>query len=223
MEPITGVIFDMDGLMFDSERLSVLAWQQAMRERGLEFTPEIHHQIMGRDANFAFAFLRQMFGQDFPAEEVRGRRVELRRKMLHEQGAPCKKGLLELLDFLEQQNIRRAVASSSPMEEINYLLERNGVKERFNAVFSGLDLKESKPNPEVFLLAAKAIDVQPPNGLVLEDAASGILAAHRGGFRSVMIPDLVQPNEETKRLCTYQVEDLSQVIGIIRSMNGLEA
>lgn len=223
METIKGVIFDMDGLMFDSERLSVLAWQQAMRERGLEFTPEMHRQIMGRDANFAYGLLRQMFGQDFPAEATRGRRVELRRKMLYEQGAPCKKGLLPLLDFLEQQNIRRAVASSSPLEEINYLLERNGVKSRFHAVFSGLNLKESKPNPEVFLLAAKAIDVLPQNGLVLEDAASGILAAHRGGFRSVLIPDLMPPNEETKQLCSYQAEDLSQVIDIIRCINGLEA
>lgn len=223
MEPIKGVLFDMDGLMFDSERLYVQAWKQALAEQGKDFTPEIHAQMMGRDANFALALLRRTFGEDFPAEQVRARRGEIRKQLLQDKGAPCKKGLLELLDFLEAQGIRRAVASSSPVKDIEYLLERNGVKERFDAVVSGADLKESKPNPEIFLLAAKAIGIEPKNGLVLEDAASGILAAYRGGFRSVIVPDMIPASEETQQLCTCQAEDLSQVISIIRSMNGLKA
>ena len=178
MERITAVIFDMDGLMFDTEQLYERTWGQAVSEQGKVFTREIHSLIMGRSKADSAQILLDVYGPDFPVQKVIDRQTPLFFEALQTEQIPAKKGLFPLLDALEQRGLKKAVASSSQPKKIDFLLKQHGLEHRFDCVVSGHQVHASKPNPEIFLLTAEQLGEPPANVLVLEDSNAGIRAAH---------------------------------------------
>ena len=185
---VKGVIFDMDGLMFDTERLWDTLWEPACRELGLPLPPDMQKFTAG--------------GRGLAGENL-CRHVA--------SYIPGKKGLKELLTALEDLGMPRIVASSSPRNMIEMNLQTTGTARYFHDVVSGTEVAHSKPAPDTFLLAAQKLRLAPKDCLVLEDSFNGIRAGRAAGCVTVMVPDLMQPTEEITRLYDRKCDDLLQV------------
>ena len=208
---VKGVIFDMDGLMFDTERLWDTLWEPACRELGLPLPPDMQKFTAGGRGLAGENLCRHV------ASYIPGDPKKLLAKIWQladtrfAEGVPCKKGLKELLTALEDLGMPRIVASSSPRNMIEMNLQTIGTARYFHDVVSGTEVAHSKPAPDTFLLAAQKLRLAPKDCLVLEDSFNGIRAGRAAGCVTVMVPDLMQPTEEITRLYDRKCDDLLQV------------
>ena len=207
---LAAVIFDMDGLMLDTEPLYRAAWKKATAEFGYTLTDEAHGRIMGHSTAGAERVVFEEFGAAFPMDAFRTRRRELEAEF---QSAPLPKkpGLDELLDFLDSRGLRKAVATSTRREMAISQLTVNGLIHRFDAVATGDEVENGKPAPDLFLLAANRLRAEPAMCLVLEDAAPGVLGAHRAGMRVYVVPDLQPPTKPVLELADGEFDSLEAV------------
>lgn len=192
------VVFDMDGLMLDSERLVRTLWQDAVRRRGYALTDAIHATLIGRREPESEALLRAHFGASFPMDEIRSEVQHDWRRRVLEHGIPRKPGLDPLLDFLEANAIPRAVATSTARQQA--LISLGPLFHRFHATVCGDEVPEGKPAPDIYLRAAERLDVSPGDCLALEDSIAGVTAAERAGMTVIMVPDLVAPPEHVRHV-----------------------
>ena len=211
------VIFDMDGLMFDTERIYYQAWEEAMTLYGYDFGWEVYIQLVARNSHTIGLTLKKIYGENFPYEAVRDKKREIADEIIAEQSMPKKAGLMELLDFLEEEGIKKAVATSSTREKALNYLELGGVRMRFDHIVCGSDVRESKPHPEIFEIAAKYLRVSPQQCIVLEDSKMGIKAAKAAGMYGIFIPDLVEMDEEIQKDASTTLKNLYEVIEWIKS------
>ncbi|MBP3888974.1 MAG: HAD family phosphatase [Cellulosilyticum sp.] len=209
------VIFDMDGLMFDTERIYYKAWQEAAKAYGYEITWEIYKQIVARNSRYIEKVLKQILGNDFPYEAVCEKKRTLADTQVETEGIQHKEGLLELLDNLDQKGIQKVVATSSMREKAIHYLTLGGIKDRFDWIICGCDVEESKPNPEIFLKAAAHLGIAPVDCMVLEDSKLGIKAARAAEMTGVLVPDLVQPDQEMLEDASYVVASLREVMALL--------
>ena len=213
---IKAVIFDMDGLMTDTERLFVDIWCQIMRERGEPEYREVLKYCIGLDHATTRKYIDETLGSDFPYMEIL-QEVSIRsRAYCEEKGVPVKPGLYELLDFLDSKKIPYAVATSTKLDRAKWRLRNIGVLDRLSGLVTGDMVGKGKPNPDIFLKAAELMGENPENCMVLEDSPHGILAAFRAGCMPVMIPDLKQPDEETKARLYALLDSLYDVPKLIK-------
>lgn len=219
---IRGVIFDMDGLMLDTEKLLAKYWMQAAREAG--FPMELQHVLGIRSlaAIYAKPKLQGIFGEDFDYEAIRARRRELTAQHLQAHGIETKKGLRELLSYLKTNGIRIAVATATDRERTDLYLKQVGVHEYFDAFVCGDMVKKGKPDPEIYLTACKALGLAPEECMALEDSPNGIRSAHDAGCMAVMIPDLSGPEEDLMPYLAACVEDLSKIIALLELMKEVQ-
>lgn len=192
---IKAVIFDMDGLMFDTERVAALGMMEALEKQGLAGDEALFFRLLGLNTESTRQALFGAFGDrlDFAAA-MRGMDAYIE-DYVTRRGTPVKPGLFELLDRLDELRLPRAVASSSPMKRILRNLEMAGLSARFDAVVCGDDVALGKPAPDIFLAAARALDIAPACCMALEDSPSGVAAAKAAGMKTVMVPDLRAPDE----------------------------
>ncbi len=210
------VIFDMDGLMFDTERIYYRTWQEAAACYGYKLTWEIYVQIVARNSRYIEKVLKGIFGETFPYEEVMTKKRTLSDETILKEGIQKKPGLVTLLDFLEEQGISKAVATSSAREKALRYLKLAKVEDRFDSIICGSDVVESKPNPEIFLRSAKVLKKKSEACMVLEDSRLGIEAAKRAGMYGVFIPDLVEADDEIRQNASNILTSLAEVITLIR-------
>lgn len=211
------LIFDMDGLMFDTERIYYKAWQEAARAYGYEIDWNIYTQLVARNSRYIEKVLKQILGEALPYDAICTKKREICDAIIEKEGIQRKEGLLELLDYLEAKNIQKVVATSSMREKALRYLELGGVKERFDWIICGSDVEESKPNPEIFLKAATHMGKAPEECMVLEDSRLGIQAAAAAGMTGVFIPDLVKADEEILGNASYEVASLREVISLLEA------
>lgn len=212
-----GLIFDMDGLMIDTERLLQQYWCQAANELGYPMKMEHVLQIRSLAAKYAIPKLKAMLGEDFDYYKVRKRRMELMAAHVEKYGLEKKKGLDELLDYGKKKGYPMAVATATDIERTTLYLQRIGKDTYFDQIVCAQMVKNGKPEPDIYLEAAKRLKLQPQECMALEDSPNGILAAYRAGCKPVMVPDLDEPDEETKGRLYALAEDLSQVISILEN------
>lgn len=207
---VTGVIFDMDGLMFDTEPLWKACWAPALALFGLEELPGLADAARGVAAPQTVPIIERFYG---PGVDAAGIRREFDRLAAERfaQGVPKKPGLDDLLAYLEGRRFPRAVASSSPRALVEGNLARAGLAGSFSAVVAGGEVPRSKPEPDIFLEAARRLGCDPATTLVLEDSFAGVRAGAAGGFVTVMVPDLMQPTDEVRALCRRVCPDLGAV------------
>ncbi len=207
---IRGVIFDQDGLLFDTERLSVKAWNLAGDDLGFYLEESFLCTIRGANAQDSARRFQEVFGDAYDFKKLRARKQEHFMRILREQEIPVKNGARELLAYLREQGCKVALATASTREYSSENLRLAGLSEYFQQMITGDMVQEAKPNPEIFLRAAKALGEEPGHCLVLEDSLNGIEAGIRGGFVTVMVPDLTQPDEElcrrVDRVCSSLLE-----------------
>jgi [ribosomal protein S5]-alanine N-acetyltransferase len=208
---IKAVIFDMDGLMLDTEPLYRKAWKQACSECGCELSDAIYTRLIGRSRKDAEQIMLEMFGSEFPLEKFRTSSRKSEAIALSGASVTKKPGLDDLLSFLESRHILRAIATSTERNIALPLLAVTGLVGRFDAVATGDEVASGKPSPDLYLLAAKRLGVDPTACLVLEDAESGIVAAHKAGMHVYIVPDLVPPLPAFERLAQATFNSLAEV------------
>ena len=213
---IKAVIFDMDGLMIDTEKLLQRFWCEAANEFGYPMKPEHSLKIRSLSAKLAEPMLKQLVSEDFDYQKVRKRRIELMNEYIREHGVEEKEGLKELLSYLKKEKYEMAVATATDYERTKLYLSSIGVFSYFSQVVCGKMVKNGKPEPDIYQLAAQKLGYAPEECMALEDSPNGILAAYRAGVLPVMVPDLDSPGEETKKIAYQVVENLREVIPVLK-------
>lgn len=214
--PIRGVLFDMDGLVLDTEKLYFRFWREAARDFGFAMTADQALGMRALSTELGTERIRAYFGPEADYSAIRNRRIELMDAYIEEHGTDLKPGIRELLDHLDSCGIRAAITSSSPTERIFRYLRFHRLDHRFTALCSGHQVPRGKPAPDIYLFGTQSLDLPPEQCLALEDAPSGILSAHRAGCVTVMVPDLDQPGEDTRQLLFAKADALSDVISLLR-------
>ena len=208
---VEAVLFDMDGLMFDTESVYTLTWPWAAKEFGYEVTRDVVEGAIGLNAEDGRRHFEQAYGKDFPFYPIRIRRLEIAMDYIRTHGLTVKKGLYNLLDFLKENGLKTAVATSSEHPRADEYLRMSKLTSAFDAVICGEDVTLGKPNPQIFLTAAERIGADIRRCIVLEDSQNGIKAAFRAGALPFMVPDCKQPDAETRPLLAGLFTDLDEV------------
>ena len=209
---IDGVIFDMDGTMFDTERMWATFWEPALAALGLPYREGLAEAARGTAGVTTRNVVRQFYGPDCDAEAIVDSLHRVADEVFFSAPVPKKPGLDALLAWLKARHIPMAVASSSREAMIRHNLDVWGLTQDFTAIVSGQHVAHSKPDPEIFLLTARKLGVEPARCLVLEDSYNGVRAGAAGGFVTVMVPDLVPADDEMKRLYTMECASLEEVL-----------
>lgn len=212
---INAVFFDMDGLLLDTEKLLVRFWRQACSEAGFDMTQEIALNIRSMHRNFAIPYLKSVLGEDFDYAKTRARRMELMGEYLAKNGLELKKGAKELLASLNEKKIPAAVVTATDSERAEKYLKETGIFGYFDRIISAAMVKEGKPKPDIYLYAAEALGFDPKDCAALEDSPNGVKSAASAGCRTIMVPDLTEPDEELLHIITAKANSLFDVIEII--------
>lgn len=213
---IRGVLFDMDGLVLDSEKLYSRFWMEACHFYGFPMTYEQSLKMRALNRHAGSAMLRSFFGEAADYIRIRSKRIELMDAFVEEYGVELKPGIYALMDYLKEQNIATAIASSSPPDRIRSHLSRHGLDVRFDRLCSGYEVPNGKPAPDIYLYGAECLGLRPEECMALEDAPAGILSASRAGCLPVMIPDQDQPSPEITELLYAKADCLADVISLLK-------
>lgn len=215
-----GVIFDLDGLMIDSERIICQALKRAGSDMGLDNVEEPILRCIGLNKISTEAIFREFYGADFDFVRFYELKAEYISQITGSRGFPPKKGVLELLDYLSAEKIPHAVCSSSRLGYVRESLEKIGALGYFDTFVCGDMGLKGKPEPDMFLRCAELMELQPPECYVLEDSRNGITAAYRAGMKPIMIPDLIAPDDELRAMLYALKSDLTEVIGLLQQDGG---
>ena len=203
---IKGVISDMDGVMLDSEKLYVRFWCEAAQSLGFPMKKEHALGIRSLARVFAVKKLQGWFGTEFDYDSVRNKRIELMDKYVAENGIEAKSGAKELLIWLKQNGYKTALATATPVDRASLYIKQVGLLELFDVICSAREVKRGKPEPDIYLLAAKRLGLAPGECMALEDSQNGVRSAFAAGCKTVLVPDLDNPENELKG-CLYAVAD----------------
>ena len=204
------VIFDLDGLLFDTEQLYQDAIMAAAVELGHDITPAIFRTMIGRPLAQTRAFLLEQYGSTFPVEELLAT-WHRHFAVIVETRLAVKPGVLELLDALDTLALPRGIATSSSHKTVQHHLGAHDLGDRFHHIIASGDYAAGKPAPDPYLLAAKRLGVAPHLCLALEDSYNGVRSASAAGMMTIMVPDLLEATDEIRGLCTFVVRDLHMV------------
>lgn len=185
-----GVVFDMDGLLLDTERLSFRAYQKAALEFGVDFPEALYLEMIGLRSDAAQSVLRSGLGNQAPGREIIHNARRHYYNLIVDEGISLKPGVLGLLRFLEAHGLPVAVATSTHQELAQHKLQRVGLGGRFRFVVSGHEVAQGKPAPDIFLEAAGRLGFAPESLLAIEDSESGFRAAHGANMPVVVVPDM---------------------------------
>ncbi len=216
---IKAVIFDLDGLILDTEKLLVKFWCQAANEAGFPMQMEhaLHIRSLGR--KFAIPYLNEIFGPEFDYMKIRSRRMELMAEHIREHGLEKKPGLEELLSYLQKNRIPAAVATATDRIRAEGYLQQTGLLHYFSSVICAGMVESGKPQPDIYLFAASRLGLKPQECMALEDSPNGIRAASSAGCVTVMVPDLTEPDNDVLPLIYASVESLADVPAIIKQLS----
>jgi len=204
------VIFDMDGVLLDTESLTFRLGVEVMAEMGLTLTREIYVDTLGRTWGDTQVIYRRHFGPELDMDVLRRRSVKAEKAHAERYGYDIMPGVLTLLNWLEAHGIPVAVATSSARARAEEKLSRSGLRERFAAIIGGDQVSRSKPEPDIYLAAAKALGLPPEDCAVFEDSPAGVCAARAAGMAVAMVPDMVPADSETAKLASTVLDSLAE-------------
>ncbi|MDE6917639.1 MAG: HAD family phosphatase [Lachnospiraceae bacterium] len=210
------VIFDMDGVLIDTEKHYNAAWCEAAHRAGFDAFGKDHALMLRScDARLAQEMMKDIFGAGFDYHAIREIRRQLVAERLATYGLEKKPGIDEILAFLHERGIKAAVATATPIELTLRHLEQIGVKDQFDRIVSAKQVANGKPAPDVYLYACAQIGEQPADCIAVEDSPNGVRSAHAAGCKTVMVPDLTQPDAELLPLLYAVVDTLADLKGLI--------
>lgn len=209
------IIFDMDGLMFDTEQVNYRAFTEVVKEEGYTPTFEQYTGFLGMNAQDIQRKYYIYYGENIDAPGIYKKVGQRAKQIIREEGIPEKAGLRELLHTVKERNLFTAVASGSDTEIIKEYLEKTGLAKDFDMILSSKDVKRGKPFPDVFLEICQKFNVKTEETLVLEDSANGVQAALAGNIPVINIPDMLPIPKEQQEKCVAVLENLNAVVPYI--------
>ena len=205
------VIFDMDGVIFDTEKVYLDIWIEVFEKYGYKMTKELYVNVMGTGRKNVIKTFLENFGDDLPIEKMYEEKDNQLFYIIENQGIPLKKGVKELFSMLKEKNYKIALATSAKRERVEKQIKDKWLKESFDAIVCGDDVEKGKPSPDIFLKAAKEIDVEAKDCFVVEDSPAGIKAAFSGGMKGIHVEDLKVADEDILKYCQKSFKDLQEV------------
>ena len=209
-----GAIFDMDGVLFDTESLYRKAWILASEHYGKDRGKELGDAVSGSGDDFCKKTIHEFY-PDVDVEEFFSYLVQTAREIIKKE-IKVMAGVEEILKFFRSQKIKIAIASSSPVDVVENNLQRTNLKNYFDAIVCGNEVEHSKPEPDIFIKAAEKINLSANDCYVFEDSYNGIRGASKAGCSAVMIPDTAPPTDEMKKLCSGIYKNLHDALDAIK-------
>lgn len=213
---LEAVVFDMDGLMFDSERVVMYSWNAAGEQLGYDGLGENIYHTLGMGAALREQYFMKKYGPAFPYEQFKTLYRDAFYDYADRNGIPVKPGLRELLRLLKESGLPAAMATSTSAPDVKRRLEREGLEPYFQVIITGDMVKKTKPSPEIYQKACQELKVNPTHAIALEDACNGIISAHDAGMYPVMIPDLQKDISSVEPLLFAKMESLHEVADWLR-------
>lgn len=209
------ILFDMDGTLFDTEKHYQWAWRKAIADAGYELDASEVLKLRSLGAPYNVAQFQEWFGEEVDYRAIRQERVDLMKDMLAHE-IPLKPQVPQTLEKLRQMGYSMAVVTATAQEQAVSNLKLAGLLPFFDHVISASMVKRGKPAPDVYLYACEVLGVQPENCYAVEDSPNGVMSAHAAGCRTIMIPDLSQPDAELSRLLYRKLDTFEELINILK-------
>lgn len=220
---INAIVFDMDGVIFDSERLVIDCWKPIAEKYHIPNIEEACYECMGINAKLTEEKMLARYGQDFPYQAYKKEMSALFYERAKDGKLPQLPGVKELLTFLRENGFQIALASSTRREVVERELSEGGLIHFFDSIVCGDMVTKSKPDPEIFLLACKELGVEPENAYAVEDSYNGIRSAHAAGMKAIMVPDLAPATEEMRKLSFKIVTSLFEVLAFLKEEKEIDS
>ncbi len=211
------VVFDMDGVIFDTENLVLSCWKIIGDKYGFERVEEVFQQCIGVNTKESNRIAKENLGEDFEYERFRPEVRQLFEEKTREKGIPVKRGARELLSYLKVNGYRIGLASSTEKKVVEAQLEQAGLLRFFQVVIGGDMVTNSKPHPEIYVRACEALGVQPQDAYAIEDSYHGVRSAHAAGMDVIMVPDLLEPDDEMREIAVIY-PSLMAVLGYFQNL-----
>ena len=215
---IKAIIFDMDGLMIDSERVTFECYQERLKDMNLTMDEEFYKTLLGKPIKGIYQRFYDVYGNDFPIENVIQDVHQLMAERFETEGVPVKKGLVELLHYLKDNNYKTIVATSSNRDHVDKILAQAKITEFFDDSICGDEVTKGKPNPEVFLKSCQKLGVNVDEAIVLEDSEAGIQASYDANIKVICIPDMKYPEKQYEEKTFKILKDLTEVTAYLKSL-----
>ena len=212
------IIFDMDGLMIDSERVTFECYQERLKDMNLTMDEEFYKTLLGKPIKGIYQRFYDVYGNDFPIENVIQDVHQLMAERFETEGVPVKKGLVELLHYLNDNNYKTIVATSSNRDRVDKILAQAKITEFFDDSICGDEVTKGKPNPEVFLKSCQKLGVNVDEAIVLEDSEAGIQASYDANIKVICIPDMKYPEKQYEEKTFKILKDLTEVTAYLKSL-----
>lgn len=216
---VSGIIFDMDGVLIDSERQSNEGWLWAAGQLGVDMPMWLIDSFKGAPAELCCKFFDDYYKGVIDYWEAKELRTQHVYKIRETEGIPVKKGVKDIFEYIRNNGLKCAVATSTRRESAEKTLHEIGVWDYLDAVVYGDEVEHGKPEPDIFLRAAKAIGVNPSEAVVVEDSINGIKAGYAAGMRVVHIPDTIAIDDDIRKLTYMVCDDLNGLIDVVESIN----
>jgi HAD superfamily hydrolase (TIGR01509 family) len=205
------IIFDMDGLMFDTERLASRHWKEAGIKFNYKIDDEVFKETIGLNIIKTEEIYRKHYGAGFPFEKIKNEKINMAENYILSKGVPLKEGIHELLEYIKEKQLKIALATSTNRNKTELLLNLSNTKKYFDIITCGDEIINGKPDPEIFLKTSQKINCQSINCIVLEDSENGIIAAYKAGMLPIMIPDINESREEIEAMLFKKFNNLKEV------------
>ena len=211
MKNIEAVIFDMDGVIFDTEKAYLDIWTKVFKKYKYELERDVYISVMGTGRKNVMKVFKDKYGQDLPILDMYKEKDEMLFQVIESGQVPIKEGAMEILKSLKDNNFKIALATSAKKDRLNKQLKIGNLEGIFDTVVCGDDVINGKPNPEIFLKAAENISVNPENCVVIEDSSAGIKAAYSGKMIPIHVEDLKKADEEILNYCYKNFDNLLEI------------
>ena len=215
---IKAIIFYMDGLMIDRERVTFECYQEILKCMNLTMDEEFYKTLLGKPLKGIYQRFYDVYGNDFPIEDVIKDVHALMAKRFETEGVPIKTGLKSLLEYLKENNYKTIVATSSNRDRVDTILSQAQITDYFDDSICGDEVTKGKPNPEVFLKSCQKLGVNVDEAIVLEDSEAGIQASYDAGIKVICIPDMKYPEKQYEEKTFKILKDLNDVTEYLKSL-----
>ncbi|MDO5124911.1 MAG: HAD family phosphatase [Ruminococcus sp.] len=213
---IKAVVFDMDGIIFDTERMYLEAWKFIGKRDNIADVDQSARSCIGLSVVDSVALMKAKYGQDFSIEKYHNEIETMVKEQIKNNGMPIKSGAVEILEYLNNIGFTVGLASSTKYDKIISHLERAGIREYFSVIMGGDMISHSKPNPEIYIKACEKLGVAPCNTIAIEDSQNGIRSAFGADMMPLMVPDLIEPTDEILAMTCGKFENLFEVMQFLK-------